>query len=76
MSSSRNLGEEPADNGSTANLEKDKKEQRSPPGPAPVCPVKFVPVTAVSCVSSLIAASKCRDCLEFPLLPIGAQHAL
>lgn len=41
MPSSRSLSEEPVDNGNTANLREDSKEQRSPPGPAPLA--RFLP---------------------------------
>lgn len=71
--SSRNLSKEPVDNGNTANLGEDRKEQRSPPGPAPDPLAKLLPMTVLPCVSSLIAVLKFRNGLEFPQLSIGTQ---
>lgn len=76
MPSSRNLSEEPVDNGGSADLEEDRKEQRLPPGPAPGPPASLLPVTVLPYVSSLIAASKFRDGFEFPQLPIVTQLGL
>lgn len=74
--SSRNLIEEPVDNGSTANLEEDRKEKRSPPGPAPDPLTRLLPVVVLPYVSSLIAASKFKNGLEFPQLSIGTELGL